>query len=351
MSADQAAELPAALKGSQIRSGLLRLAVFVGIVVALILAVPGLGSIRTRLAHGSPVWIAVAAGLRLASAVSYVVTFRAIFERKMPIRLAYQIAMSEIGLNALVPAGGTGGLAVGGWVLHKRGMSTDDVVQRSAEFFVFTSAFNIGAVAVIGVLGAIGIVPGHRTFLLMLVPAAAAGAIITGAVLVAPRLSKLQADLVRQRAHSVRWWSIEALVLVGTGAGSAGRVFKQRDPRALIGGAGYLFFDIATLWAAVHAFHGHPAISTLAMAYLVGQLAGEIPIPGGIGAVDGGLIGAMVLYGLPAAVATAGALAYRAIALGIPILFGGAAALGLTRTVRGWDAEPDSEPEAVAPAS
>jgi uncharacterized membrane protein YbhN (UPF0104 family) len=76
------------------------------------------------------------------------------------------------------------------------------------------------------------------------------------------------------------------------------------------------------------------------MAYLVGQLAGEIPIPAGIGVVDGGLIGALILYGAPATLATAGSLAYRAISLGVPTLFGGLAAISLGRTIRGWRSEP-----------
>ena len=72
------------------------------------------------------------------------------------------------------------------------------------------------------------------------------------------------------------------------------------------------------------------------MASLVGQLAGEIPVPGGIGVIDRGLIGAMILYGLPGTSTTASVLAYHAIALAVPMLFGAVAALLLVRTVRGW---------------
>jgi uncharacterized membrane protein YbhN (UPF0104 family) len=75
-----------------------------------------------------------------------VVLFRTIFAPKMSRRLSYQIAMSELGLNALVPAGGASGLAIGGWVLHRRGMPTDEVLRRSAQFFVFTSAVIVLAV-------------------------------------------------------------------------------------------------------------------------------------------------------------------------------------------------------------
>lgn len=103
---------------------------------------------------------------------------------------------------------------------------------------------------------------------------------------------------------------------------------------AIGGGAGYLLFDIAALWATVQAFHGRAPAGSLGMAYLIGQLGGEIPVPGGIGVVGGGLIGALTVYALPISVATASTLAYRAIAPAIPILFGGLAMISLTRTLR-----------------
>ena len=334
--ADSESDLPAALHGPRLRKGLIRLLLFVGLVVALIVAVPGFGSIRGRLAHGNPAWLVLAASFRLSSALAYVALFRAIFAPDMSLRLSYQIAMSEIGLNALVPAGGAGGLATGGWVLHRRGMPTQEVVERSAQFFVFTSAFNVGAVAVLGWLGAVGILASHGSVALSVIPAVAATAVIVLALALIPQLAKLQARKVKVRSRSLHWWLLELGLALGTGAQGALKLFREHDPRALASGAAYLFFDIAALWAAVRAFDGHIALQPLAMAYLVGQLAGEIPVPGGIGAVDGGLIATLTLYGLPISIATAGALAYRAIALGVPAVFGGLAAIGLTRTIKSW---------------
>ncbi len=166
-----------------------------------------------------------------------------------------------------------------------------------------------------------------------------------------PRLAGLRSRQANHREHSWRWWLLELAVALGTGARGAIKLFREHDPRALAAGAAYLFFDIAALWAAVRAFGGQPELQPLAMAYLVGQLAGEIPIPGGLGAVDGGLIGALVLYGLPVTVATAGALAYRAIALGVPAVFGGIAGVGLTRTIRQWDLDDQLAGGAVAAGS
>ena len=37
------------------------------------------------------------------------------------------------------------------------------------------------------------------------------------------------------------------------------------------------------------------------MGYLIGQIGGLLPIPGGVGGIDGGLIGTLIVYGAPAA--------------------------------------------------
>ncbi len=54
-------------------------------------------------------------------------------------------------------------------------------------------------------------------------------------------------------------------------------------------------FDIATLWACFHAFGPDPPpFAVIVIAYFVGMLGNTLPLPGGIGGVDGGMIGAFV---------------------------------------------------------
>ena len=43
-----------------------------------------------------------------------------------------------------------------------------------------------------------------------------------------------------------------------------------------------------------------PELAVIWMAYLIGQLGNWLPVPGGIGGTELGLVGALVLYGLPA---------------------------------------------------
>jgi uncharacterized protein (TIRG00374 family) len=65
-----------------------------------------------------------------------------------------------------------------------------------------------------------------------------------------------------------------------------------------------------------------PEVSIVWIAYLIGQLGNWLPLPGGIGGVEIGLIGTVVLFGLPLATATASVLLYRMIELWIPAALG-----------------------------
>ena len=87
--------------------------------------------------------------------------------------------------------------------------------------------------------------------------------------------------------------------------------------------AGYMLFDVAMLGVCFAAFGlSVPPAGVLLMAYLIGQLGGLVPLPGGVGGVDGGLIGTLVLYGAGATAAATAVLAYRAIVLLLPLALG-----------------------------
>jgi hypothetical protein len=113
-----------------------------------------------------------------------------------------------------------------------------------------------------------------------------------------------------------RWLAATAPVSRDTVA-----LVRARDPR-LLGAVGYLFFDIAVLYVTLRAFGVTPPVPAMVLAYLVGYLSNWVPIPGGLGVLDGGLVGALVLYGLPAAPVAAAVLLYHVVALWIPTLAG-----------------------------
>lgn len=119
---------------------------------------------------------------------------------------------------------------------------------------------------------------------------------------------------------------------IAEGSRGARTAIAHPTPR-LLGAVSYLLFDIAALWATFTALGTAPPVAAVALAYLIGYLANSLPIPGGIGVLDAGLAGALVLYGLPATHAAAAVLVYHAITIWIPGLGGLVAYARLRRSL------------------
>ena len=102
------------------------------------------------------------------------------------------------------------------------------------------------------------------------------------------------------------------------------------------------------LWATYRAFDTTVPLTVVLMGYLIGQLGGLLPIPGGIGGIDGGLIGTLIVYGAPAAATAAAVLAYRVILFWLPLLVGGVAFASLRRGLNHPDRPDLCQPPAPA---
>jgi len=109
----------------------------------------------------------------------------------------------------------------------------------------------------------------------------------------------------------------------------------------LLGALAYWGFDIAVLGVSFHAFGSVVPVAVLVMGYFLGTLGSLLPLPGGIGGVEGGMIGAFAAFGVPAGRAVVAVLAYRAISFWLPTLPGIGGYISLRSTVRGWRAEDE----------
>jgi uncharacterized membrane protein YbhN (UPF0104 family) len=288
---------------------LLTIAVLVAGLVSLLLAVPALHTIASEVTHLSGGWLSLAVALELASCASFVVVFRHFFAT-VPARPARDLAWTEMGSGALLPGGGVGSLAVGGWLLHLAGMPTRRIVRNSSGLFFLTSAVNVAALIGGASLLASGLSAGRHDLPLVGLPILV-GSVAVGAVLATARL--------RQR----RWPALAdswAAQLV-SGISAAERALRHPSWR-LVGAIGYLGFDIAVLWAALSGVGYSPPVAVLVLGYLIGYLANLIPVPGALGVLEGGLAGMLVLYGAPVTEAAAGVLVYHAIAFWIPSIGG-----------------------------
>jgi uncharacterized membrane protein YbhN (UPF0104 family) len=193
------------------------------------------------------------------------------------------------------------------------------------------------AAMIFGGLGLyLGIIPGGGSFAITVVPA------IFGFVVVATIWSF---QFVKAGQSRLRRW----VSPVGDGVRSAQRLARSGN-LGLVGAILWWGFDIAVLWACFHAFGESPAVGVLIVAYFVGTLANLLPLPGGIGGVDGGMVGALVAFGTEPGLAIVAVLAYRFFAFWLPIGPGAVAFASLRRTVSTWEREDAGEVLHVAPA-
>ena len=297
----------------------LELVVSLAVLLAVVFAVPSLGRVRHELNAIAPRWIAAGVALEIASCVSFVIVFRAFFDQ-LPPSLARRIAWIEMGSGALLPGGGVTSYALGGLLLNQAGMDRRRIVVRSGGVFWLTSAVNALALALGAALLLAHIGHGLDDFARALLP-----------LLLATPLTLLIAASPRLVAHrpqhttASRWLS--ALV---DGVADAWRAARHPTWR-LAGAVGYLGFDMAVLLCMLRGLGYDANCGTLILGYLIGYLATAIPIPAGIGVLEGGLVGTLVLYGAPPAQTAAAVLIYHAIAFWIPSL-GGLGAYAVLRS-------------------
>jgi uncharacterized membrane protein YbhN (UPF0104 family) len=331
-SAVSPAELPREFRARALRRRLLQAIAALGVLVAIFVLAPGLGEVRDRLAGASPGWLALATLFEGLSFASYVVMFGPIFCTGLGWRRSWQIGGSELAMGSLVPASGIGGLALGAWVLHRGGMDGQRIARRSVAFFLIKSGVNFLAVAVIGTMMALGLLGPELSLWLTAFPAAVA-VLAIAAVAALPRLgpgraSGPEASRPRRALSATR----RALI---DGTSEAIKIVRAGNRRVLAGSVGYWAFDNAVLWASFHAFGVSLPLTVVLMGYLIGQLGGLLPIPGGIGGIDGGLIGTLIVYGAPAAGTAAAVLGYRVILFWLPLIVGGIAFAALRRNMPG----------------
>ena len=320
-----AVALPAEFEPRRLGRRAAMVALLIAVLVLVALLAPGLGEVRDRLGGADGRWIAVAVLLELLSCLSYVLMFRPIFCRHMSRRTGRELAWSELGVGSVVPASGAAGLALGAWVLHEGGMPGEQIARRSVAFFLIKSSVNFFAVAIVGLVAALTT---DLSPLLTLLPAVLS-LVLIGAVLGIRRLQP-GASSGPSSSRAARWFAAARSAL-GGGVDEAVRLVRSRNAKILAGAIGYWAFDNAVLWATFEAVGEPPPVEVILLGYLIGQLGGLLPIPGGVGGIDGGLVGTLVVYGAPLGATVAAVLLYRLILFWLPLVVGAVAFASLRR--------------------
>jgi uncharacterized membrane protein YbhN (UPF0104 family) len=306
----------------RLRGGLIALAILVAMVVGLLLAVPGLHDVAHTVTRMSGGWVAAAIGFEILSCLGYVLAFLQVFERA-PIRFGARVALSELAFNAAVSLGGVSSVAMGGWLLVERGAPLGRVAERSAVLFLLTSAINVIAFVLAGFALFAG-APGPSDPLLSILPAGVGTSVFVFFLLLPRWIDRGLGHRLPRRLHTV---------LSGTAQSIRDTELLLRKPDwRIIGAIAYLLADIAVLVACFAALGASPPFAAVVLAYQIAYISNAIPIPGGIGILDGSLVGMLVIYGVKATDAAAATLVYHAIALWIPAMWGTVAFLILRRT-------------------
>lgn len=312
-----------------------QIAAVIALVAVALSAFPGLDDVRDRFANADAVWVVAIALAEIGSCLGYMLVFRSTFCPQMSWGLSYDISMAEQAANSLLPSGGAGGLALGVWALHQAGMSTAHIARRTVAFFLLTSAPNFFGVVIGGVGMFAGVLGGSASPVFTIVPAGLAALVIVLAGLSPKLLRRFGEPLAGPKRASwsagVRHALRDGLVATADGVDLAKELLRSRSFGVVAGSFGYLAFDIAALGFAFAALGHVPPFGVLLMGYLVGQLGNLIPLPGGIGGTEGGLVGMFAIYNVNVPLAAAAVLIYRLFQLVIPALLGAPAFVLLRR--------------------
>jgi uncharacterized membrane protein YbhN (UPF0104 family) len=272
-----------------------------------------------RALDADPRWVVAAAAFELASFGGYVLLLWLVGGRasaRIGLRESTQITLGGAAATRLLPTAGAGGAALTLWALRRSGLSTGRATRTLLTFLVMLYSVFLGSVVVTGTLLALG----GESLALTALPAglAALGIVLP---LTAAWLRPSGGGRVRAAA-----------ALVGDAVRDGLGYVRSLDWR-LLGAFAWWGFDMFVLWAMLHAFGAPPAIDVVVLAYFLGQVGNTLPIPG---AVSGGIVGALIAFGVEADLAIVSVLAYRAIAIWIPAPVGLAALSALRKTLAEW---------------
>jgi uncharacterized protein (TIRG00374 family) len=303
----------------------------------------GLKDTWSRIEQGNGWWLACAAVLEVLSFCGYVALFRVVFvrgESRIGWRESYQITMAGLAATRLFASGGAGGIALTAWALRRSGMEARIVACRMIAFMALLYAVYMGALVIVGLGLYLGIFAGPAPFAITVIPAIFGAGVI--AIFLAVSLLPEDADRLvakwnsRGRLGRIAGFLATAPAAAASGVRTSIALVRSRDPY-LLGAVAWWGFDIAVLWASFRAFGASPPIAVIIMSYFVGMIGNALPLPGGIGGVDGGMIGAFSAFGVPVQISIVSVLAYRVFAFWVPTLPGAIAYLQLRRTVHRWN--------------
>jgi uncharacterized protein (TIRG00374 family) len=341
-------DLPVFSTKRLLQTGVVVVALLVGIYF-LFPKLVGVGDGISKLGEADPVWIGIAVVFSIASYATYIALFKAVVggdALKLTWGETYEINMAGVAAALLFSAGGAGGVALTYWALRKAGMHRRDVARRMIAFVSLHYAFYPFALIVFGLLLRTGVLHGSNSVELTIIPAAVAGLLLAVGAAVTLIPSDVEARLMPHvrgdHMRSFVEWASRVPETAGEGFRFALSLFThpRKGGLAVLGAAGYWAFSIGVLWASFHSLGIQVPFAVVVQGFFLGMVANLFPLaPAGVGAVDAGMIGAFVLFGLPEETVFPAILIFRLVSFWMPIPPGVVAFFQLRKTVSRWEVE------------
>jgi uncharacterized membrane protein YbhN (UPF0104 family) len=324
---------------------------FLGFVVFVILflkLIPGFEKALTDLQSVRFEWVIGAMAVETLSEIGYVVSWRGILDPDNLLRqgdrgkhLGARVAWAQLGGGMVVPGGTLGSIGVGALMLNRLGMPMEKVGERQFTLMFLNSAVDGLAIVFFGLGLAIGVFSGEDNLALTLLPAGVVAIGIALALFVTRRAERLA-----QRLEAKRPRIAKAITTLAASVENTRDMLRHRgSTKIVLGAIAYLGFDMLVLQGAFVAIDAKPVptFAVVSMCYLIGGLAGSIPLPANLGAV-GGMAGMLVVFGINKNQAVAAVVLYQAIGYLVPLIGGGIAYLFLRRQFGSMsDEESDDE--------
>jgi uncharacterized protein (TIRG00374 family) len=313
-------------------------------VVAVLPQITGIGTTLRKIGHGDKTWLVVGLVFEALSIGGYIALFRAMFTcqgARIGWRASYEITLAGVVATKLFAAAGAGGIALTAWALRSAGLDGRTIAKRMAGFEIILYALFMLALLFVGLALGTAVFGPHAPWTVSYLPAGF-GAVVIVLALAAGRLPESLERRMTELAPTTRPRMRKLLGRLATvpaamrdGMATSSGLLREANP-GLLGAVAYWTFDIAALWASFRAFGAAPSIFAVIMGYYVGQLANAIPMPGGIGGVEGGMIGCFIALGVNGGAALIAVFAYRAISFWLPTIPGAIAYLQLRRRIAAW---------------
>ena len=309
--------------------------------------VAGLEETWRRLEDGSPIWLGLAVVFTVGMFAGYVLLFQGVFARaaegRLTLRESYQVCMAGLAATRLFSAGGAGGIVLTAWAMRGAGLRRRVVADKTISFIVLTYLVYTTCLVVFGYGLRFGVFPGPDPFTMTVIPATLAliATVLGLSIAFVPTDFERRLQTLALRHGRIGRLAQRLATLPATassGIRDALRHLRSRDP-ALIGAIIFWACQIAVLWASFEAFGQSPPLAVLVLGFFIGMLGNLLPLPGGIGGVDGGMIGAFAAFNVDTGLAVVAVLAYRAFTFWLPTVPGVIAYLQLRKTVERWRLE------------